>query len=141
MSSAATATIERLLAAPGVEPVKHALMMAVAELHLHAGWAAFGAGLYGRAMRRYARALELAIEAGDAYCQVLVLNRAGLATVEHGHPNDGLKMLHPAGQGIRFSARLAYLTLKTLSDVRLIDQCRWHTRTARSIAPEASGNG
>jgi hypothetical protein len=93
VSSAATATTERLLAVSGPEPIKRALLTAVAELHLHAGWAAFDAGLYGRTMRHYARALELAIRAGDAYCQALALNRAGLAAVEHGHPNDGLKML------------------------------------------------
>ena len=35
----------------------------------------------------------MATEAGDAYCQALSLNCAGLAAVEHGDPNEGLKLL------------------------------------------------
>ncbi len=93
MSSAAATWATRLLGVPGAEPVKRALRVAVAELHIHAGWAAFDGCLYDRAMRHYTHALELAIEAGDAYCQVLALNCAGLATEEHGYPDDGLKML------------------------------------------------
>jgi hypothetical protein len=33
------------------------------------------------------------IETGDAYLQSTTLNYAGMATMEHGHPDDGLKML------------------------------------------------
>ncbi|MGH3992172.1 MAG: hypothetical protein ACRDSN_06855, partial [Pseudonocardiaceae bacterium] len=93
VSSAAAKEAMRLLRVSGPEPVKRELKSAVAGLHLEAGWDAFDAGLYDRAMYHYARALELAIEAGDAYLQVVALNRAGLASVEHGHPDDGLKML------------------------------------------------
>lgn len=96
VSSAAAAWAMRLLAVPGVEPVRRALMSALAELHIHAGWAGFDAGHYGRSGYHYSRALELANDAGDAYCQTLALNWAGLATVEHGHPNDGLKILQCA---------------------------------------------
>ncbi|MGH4009523.1 MAG: helix-turn-helix domain-containing protein [Pseudonocardiaceae bacterium] len=92
MSSAAAASATRLLKVPGAEPIKQALMAAVAELHIHAGWAASDAGLYHRAMIDYARALELASDAGDAYLQAHALTLAGFATVEHGHPDDGLKM-------------------------------------------------
>jgi len=93
VSTAAAAMATRLLDVPGPEAVKRALMVAVAELHAVAGWAGFHSGLYDRAMVHYAHALTLATEAGDAYCQALALNNAGLATVEHGHPNDGLKLL------------------------------------------------
>jgi hypothetical protein len=71
-------------------------MAAVAALHVHAGWASSDAGLYDRAMVHYARAMELATEAGDAYLQAHALTLAGFATVEHGHPDDGLKMLQLA---------------------------------------------
>ncbi len=91
--SAATAWAARLLDVSGPEPVTRALQVAVAELHIEAGWAGFDAGLYNRAMYHYAHALELATHGGDAYCQATALNYAGLATVEHGHPDDGLKML------------------------------------------------
>ena len=97
VSTAAAAWASRLLDVPGAEPVRRALVVAVAQLHIEAGWAGFDAGLYDRAMFHYARAVELGIEAGDAYCQAVALSWAGLATVEHGHPNDGLKMLQCAG--------------------------------------------
>ena len=78
---------------PGDERVTRALRVAVAELHIDAGWAGFDAGLHRRALHHYSRALALATEAGDAYLQALALNYAGVATVEHGHPDEGLKML------------------------------------------------
>ncbi len=93
VSSAAAAWATRLLDVPGAKLVRRALMAAVAELHIAAGWAAFDAGLYDRAMHHYTRGLELATKAGDAYLQAIALAYAGLATVEDGHPNDGLKML------------------------------------------------
>jgi len=48
-------------------------------------------------MVHYARAAELGTEAGDTYLEALALTYAGLATEEHGQPNDGLKMLQLAG--------------------------------------------
>jgi len=95
LSDAATRTT-RLLDVPGTDPVRRALKVAVAELHIEAGWAAFDAGLYRLALYHFARALELATEAGDAYCQAIALRYAGVASVEHGHPDDGLKMLQCA---------------------------------------------
>ena len=91
--SAAAARASKLLDVTGAEPVQQALKVAVAELHIEAGWEAFDAGLYDRAMIHYGRALGLATHAGDVYCQAVALNRAGLATVEHGDPNEGLKLL------------------------------------------------
>ena len=93
VSSAAVVSAQRLLGVPGAEPVTQALLVTVAELQVHAGFAGFDAGLYDRAMYHWAGALELATQAGDAYLQALALSCAGLATVEHGHPRDGLKML------------------------------------------------
>ena len=95
--SAAAAEASKLLDVPGPEPIKQALRVAVAELHVEAGWSGFDSGLYDRAMFHYARSLELATEAGDAYLQALVLKYAGASTVQHGHPNDGLKMLQFGG--------------------------------------------
>ena len=93
VSSAAAAWASRLLDVSGRDAVRKALMVAVAELHIEAGWGAFDAGLYDRAMHHYGHALKLGTEAGDTYCQALALNFAGLATVEHGQPNNGLKLL------------------------------------------------
>jgi tetratricopeptide (TPR) repeat protein len=96
VSSVAAAWGMRLLGVPGPEPLKRVLMAAVAELQIHAGWAGADAGLYRRAMYHYSRALELATEVGGAYLQAHALTLAGFATVEHGHPNDGLKLLQLA---------------------------------------------
>ncbi|MGH3979868.1 MAG: hypothetical protein ACRDRZ_12860, partial [Pseudonocardiaceae bacterium] len=94
--SAAAARAARLADVPGAEPIRRALLTAVAELHIEAGWAAFDALLYDRATHHFASALELATQSGDAYCQTLALNCAGLVAIEHGHPNDGLSMLQLA---------------------------------------------
>ena len=94
VSSAAAAWASKLLDVPGTEPLKRALMIAVAELHLEAGWAGgFDGGLYDRAILHFTRALTLATEAGDAYWQALALNWAGLATMELVDPDEGLKLL------------------------------------------------
>ena len=93
VSSAATSWADQLLGVPGTEPIKRSLLAAVAELHTVAGWAGADAGLLDRAMFHYGRALELATEAGDAYLKAVALAGAGVAMVEHGHPDDGLKML------------------------------------------------
>ena len=93
VSSAAAGWATRLLDVPGAEPVRQDLKAAVGALHIHAGRAAFDAGLADRTMYHYTRGLELATEAGDAYLQAVALAWSGLATEEHGHPDDGLKML------------------------------------------------
>jgi transcriptional regulator with XRE-family HTH domain len=93
MSSAAAARAEQLLTVPGPEPIKQAMLAAVAHLHIHAGIAAFDGGLYQRSLHHLACAVDLAKQAGNPYLQALALGWAGLASIEHGHPDDGLKML------------------------------------------------
>ncbi len=97
MLSAGAAWATRLLNVAGADPVKRALKVAVAELHIEAGWAAFYTELaYQRTLHHYAQALDLADEAGDVYLKAIILRYAGMATAEQGHPNDGLKMLQCA---------------------------------------------
>ena len=93
VSSAAAEEATRLLHVPGPEPVQRALLAALAGLHAEAAWAGVDARLYHRAMYHCARALKFATKAGDPYHRTLALNYAGLVTIEHGQPNDGLKML------------------------------------------------
>ncbi|HEU0087297.1 MAG TPA: hypothetical protein VFQ77_06570, partial [Pseudonocardiaceae bacterium] len=69
MSSAAAARAERLLTVPGAEPLKRALQAAVAHLHIHAGSAAFDAGLYERTLHHLARGVDLARQAHDPFLQ------------------------------------------------------------------------
>jgi transcriptional regulator with XRE-family HTH domain len=91
--SATAAWAERLLSVPGAEPVRRALMVAIAELHMEAAWAGFDAWHYDRATHHFRTALQLAIEAGDTYLQAEALIQAGAATREFGPANDGLKLL------------------------------------------------
>jgi hypothetical protein len=91
--SAAAAWAEQLLSVSGAEPVMRALRVAVAELHVAAGWAGFDAWRYDWAMHHFGVALELANKTKDAYLQATALAGAGLALREFGYPNDGLKLL------------------------------------------------
>jgi transcriptional regulator with XRE-family HTH domain/tetratricopeptide (TPR) repeat protein len=91
--SAIAAWAQRLLSVPGAEPVRRALMVAVAELHMEAAWAGFDAWRYDQAAHHFSTALSLATEAKDVYLQAEALAQAGLVTREFGHPNDGLKLL------------------------------------------------
>ncbi|MCA1604227.1 MAG: helix-turn-helix domain-containing protein, partial [Acidobacteria bacterium] len=91
--SDAAARVSRLLDVPGTDEVLRSLQVAIAELRIEAGWAALDAGLYRHALYHFAQALELATEAGDAYCQAIALRYAGVASAEYGHPDEGLKML------------------------------------------------
>ncbi|HEU0090430.1 MAG TPA: hypothetical protein VFQ77_22685 [Pseudonocardiaceae bacterium] len=59
------------------DPVARALKVAVAELRIEAGWSAFDAGLHHHALYHFARAVELAWQASDAYCQAIALGYAG----------------------------------------------------------------
>jgi hypothetical protein len=68
-------------------------MVAIAELHIEAAWAGFDAWRYDHVAHHFSAALELATKAGDTYLQALILYYAGRTTREHGHPNDGLKLL------------------------------------------------
>ncbi len=141
VSSAAAQWATRLLDVPGAEPAKRELKAAVALLHAHAGWAAFDAGLADRTMYHYTRALELAGAAGDTYLQALALTFAGLATEEHGHPDDGLKMLQcaqvkawdvPPGHGRRNAVEAMALAHSATALVRLGDPEAAHTELAKA---------
>jgi len=61
-----TAVGEQTAGRTGPDAVRKTLMVAVAQLHIWAGWAGFDAGLYGRAMAHYARGLQLAHSAVTA---------------------------------------------------------------------------
>jgi len=96
-SSDMAARGEQWLRVPGSEPLQQAMLAAVAYRHIHAGMAAYDGVLYQRALYHLARAFDLATQANDPYLQTLALRWAGLATMETGHPDDGLKILQ-AGQ-------------------------------------------
>jgi len=88
----AAVLVRQLLDVPGTDQLQRSLKVAVAELHIEAGWSAFDADQYHGALYHYAHALDLATEARDVYLQALALGYAGQASIAHGHPDEGLKM-------------------------------------------------
>lgn len=62
----------------------------VEEMRRRVLLAAAGIAVTGRPVDKLG---ELATEAGNTYLQALILYYAGRTTREHGHPNDGLKLL------------------------------------------------
>jgi transcriptional regulator with XRE-family HTH domain len=87
---------ERLLPVPGSEAIKKDLVLAIAELHTVAGWAAFDARQDKTASYHFARAMELGADADDGAAFSKAAYLAGVATAERGHYNDGLKLLQLA---------------------------------------------
>jgi transcriptional regulator with XRE-family HTH domain len=87
---------ERLLPVPASEAIKKDLVVAIAELHTAAGWAAFDACQDKTASYHFARAMELGVGADDGFAFSKAAYLAGVATAERGHYNDGLKLLQLA---------------------------------------------
>ncbi len=87
---------ERLLAVPGSAAIKKDLVIAVAELHTVAGWAAFDARQDKTASYHFARAMEFGVEVDDGLVFSKAAYLAGVATAERGHYNEGLKLLQLA---------------------------------------------
>lgn len=84
---------ERLLSVPGSEAIKKQLAVAIAELHIAAGWAAFDGGHDNAASYHLVRAMELGSAGDDGFVLGRAAYLAGVATAERGHHNDGLKLL------------------------------------------------
>lgn len=87
---------ERLLPVAASEAIKQDLLVAIAELHTVAGWAAFDARQDKTASYHFARAMELGADADDGFTFSRAAYLAGVATAERGHCNDGLKLLQLA---------------------------------------------
>ncbi|MFN2496904.1 MAG: hypothetical protein ABR608_13495 [Pseudonocardiaceae bacterium] len=116
LSSAAAAWADQLLGVPGPHKLTRELRIAVVELHiLVAGWAGLDAGLDDRALYHYSRGLELATETGNAYLQAIALACAGLTMLEHGHPDEGLKMLQ--------FAQVKTWSIPPEHDRRMVESC------------------
>jgi hypothetical protein len=96
MLTPVAAHAERLLPVPAPEAIKKDLVIAIAELHTVAGWAAFDGRQDKTASYHFARAMELGADADDGFAFSKAAYLAGVATAERGHYNDGLKLLQLA---------------------------------------------
>ncbi|MGH3567689.1 MAG: hypothetical protein ACRDRH_16980 [Pseudonocardia sp.] len=79
----------RWMGVSAADAVQTRLGCALAELHTEAGWACYDSGMDGSGY--FARALQLADDAGDGFGIVNAAWHAGLTLVRSGHPNDALK--------------------------------------------------
>lgn len=88
---AQVAWAQQLLTAESSDAVMHRLQLAVADLHLQAGWTSFDVGLYTPARRHLARALELARAANDASLTAKLLYCMGRLHLHRNFFRDGLR--------------------------------------------------
>jgi transcriptional regulator with XRE-family HTH domain len=89
LGAAATAYLPWLKAS-GPDPIRGALLAAVADLHTEAGWCHWDEGIDGSGY--LARALELGQAAQDAYSIGYATWHAGMSAILTGHPNHALKL-------------------------------------------------
>ncbi|MGB6165774.1 MAG: hypothetical protein WCF33_05325 [Pseudonocardiaceae bacterium] len=80
----------RWRAVPAPDEVTAQLNAALADLHTEAGWYRYDSGVGGAGY--FARALQVAGDAGDAYGVANAAWQAGGTLVHNGYPNDALKL-------------------------------------------------
>jgi transcriptional regulator with XRE-family HTH domain len=83
---------QRMLDAQLSDTVQPRLYTAVADLHNLAGWTSFDIDLVDSARFHFLRAMQLAKEAKNNSLMANVLYRMGRIYLEHGAPNDALKL-------------------------------------------------
>lgn len=88
---AQVAWAQQLLTAEGNDAVMHRLHLAVADLHMQAGWTSFDVGLDTSARRHLARALELARAANDSSLIAKLLYCMGRLHLHRKLFRDGLR--------------------------------------------------
>lgn len=102
MSDALTAhahAAETLLSADMREEVRQMFLVALADVHLAAGWSAGDAGLRNRARRHFARGMSCAGAAGDKVRVLVNLQGEGVAELHLGSPNEALKFFQLGAGG------------------------------------------
>lgn len=80
-----------LLSVPANEEIRAELGSALAELHTMAGWCCVDSGYHDHARAHFAKAMELAAEAGDNHEMASAFRHAGIQMIDSGAHNDGLK--------------------------------------------------
>lgn len=83
---------QQLLRATATDPTTRELHVAVADLHVVAGWATFDLGIIGPARRHFARALEHARFVGERSLMAKVLYVMGRLHMHHGWASQALRL-------------------------------------------------
>jgi transcriptional regulator with XRE-family HTH domain len=93
---------DRCLTAEASDAARRALLVALADLHVIAAWCCHDSYAPVAAHQHFARAVELATEAGDSYRASYALRHAAAMLIDRDQPNNALKLvqlaeLHLAG--------------------------------------------
>jgi transcriptional regulator with XRE-family HTH domain len=83
---------DRCLTAEASDATRQALLAALADLHVIAAWCCHDSYAPVPAHHHFARAVELAIEAGDGYRASYALRHAAAMLTDRDQPNDALKL-------------------------------------------------
>ncbi|MGH8571120.1 MAG: hypothetical protein ACREX8_00900, partial [Gammaproteobacteria bacterium] len=85
------------LHAEATETTRQELQGELAELYTLTGWCCYDCGALARALYHFARAVELATDAGDVYQSAYALRWAAMMLAEGDRANDALKTAQFAG--------------------------------------------
>lgn len=118
---------ERRLGATATDSVRRELLAALSELHCTAAYCCHDVGAVARSRHHFARAVELATDAGDSYQVVHVLSYSADAFLDHDQANEALKLI-----------QLAQFRLKSglsADDPRVrATECRLHMQSASAFS-------
>ncbi|HKR49639.1 MAG TPA: helix-turn-helix transcriptional regulator [Pseudonocardiaceae bacterium] len=83
---------DRCLTAEASDTTRQALLSALADLHVIAAWCCHDSDAPVPAHQHFARAVELATQAGDNYRASYALRHAAAMLIDRGEPNNALKL-------------------------------------------------
>jgi hypothetical protein len=83
---------DRCLTAKASDAARQALLSALADLHVIAAWCCHDSYAPVAAHQHFARAVELATQAGDGYRVSYALRHAAAMLINRGQPNNALKL-------------------------------------------------
>lgn len=90
-ASAEACRVMRLLSVPASDDIKSQFRSAAADLHNLAGWCCGDSGFHDHAHNHFGTAMTLASDAEDGIGLASAMRHAGVAMVDQGGYNDGLK--------------------------------------------------
>ncbi len=87
---------DRCLGADASDPARQALLSALAELHVVAGWCCHDSQAPVQSYAHFCTAVEFAIQAQDSYQACDALRNAAMMLLDRDKPNDALKLVQLA---------------------------------------------
>ncbi|MBV8540853.1 MAG: helix-turn-helix transcriptional regulator [Pseudonocardiales bacterium] len=92
-----TESADQWLTVDASDAARRALLAELSELHTITAWCCHDVGAVARSHYHFGRAVELAIDAGDAYRAADAMRNAGSMLTDRSQPNNALKLLQLAG--------------------------------------------